>query len=153
MEDVNSSLRKQERFVAEYSKDQDATRAAIRAGYARKGAAASGRRLLKNPRVQAELQRLREERQQQEAVVQAIEKQEVLDFLTVVLRGGAGKKRFSLAEEENLGEHPEFFRARMRAAELLGRYLNLFGDAAAAKKEFYIPGPEIAQLPERKDLN
>ncbi len=152
MEAINSSLRKQQQFVAEYMQDRDATRAAIRAGYARKGAAASGRRLLQNTRVQAELQRL-EEAQQGKGAVEAVEKQEVLDFLTAVLRGGAGKKRFSLAEEENLSDNPEFFRARMRAAELLGQYFNLFGDTATAKKEFYIPGPETGLLPELKDMN
>ena len=153
MKEVDSSLKKQQQFAAEYMKDQDATRAAVRAGYARKGAAASGRRLLQNIRVQAELHRLEEAEQEKENAVQAIEKQEVLDFLTVVLRGGAGKKRFSPAEEENLGENPEFFRARMRAAELLGRHLNLFGDTASAKKEFYIPGPEVIRLQDLTDMN
>ncbi len=42
---------KQERFVAEYLKDQNATQAAIRAGYSKKTAAQQGSRLLMNVEV------------------------------------------------------------------------------------------------------
>jgi phage terminase small subunit len=38
-------------FVAEYSVDRNAIRAAIRAGYSRRGADVQGHRLLKNPEV------------------------------------------------------------------------------------------------------
>lgn len=44
---------RQQRFVAELLKDMDATRAYIRAGYARKGASASAANLLRRPEIQA----------------------------------------------------------------------------------------------------
>lgn len=49
---------KQERFCIEYSKDHNATGAAIRAGYAQGGAAAKGCELLKTPAVREEIDRI-----------------------------------------------------------------------------------------------
>ena len=49
---------KQRRFAREYVTDLNATRAAIRAGYSRKGAAVQGARLLRNAKVKAEVERL-----------------------------------------------------------------------------------------------
>ncbi len=50
---MNKLTAKQERFVAEYLIDLNATQAAIRAGYAEKGAAVEGSRLLANPKLAA----------------------------------------------------------------------------------------------------
>jgi phage terminase small subunit len=47
--------RKQALFVAEYLTDLNATRAAISAGYSRKGAEQTGSVLLRNPKVQQEI--------------------------------------------------------------------------------------------------
>ena len=49
---------KQQRFVREYLTDFNATRAAIRAGYSPKGASVQGARLLANAKVQAEVEQL-----------------------------------------------------------------------------------------------
>lgn len=46
---------KQRRFVVEYSKDENATQAAIRAGYSEGGAAQTGHHLLRNPKIQEAL--------------------------------------------------------------------------------------------------
>jgi len=46
---------RQARFVAEYSVEQNATRAAIKAGYAESSAAVTGSQLLRNPKVAVEL--------------------------------------------------------------------------------------------------
>lgn len=55
---------KQQRFIAEYAIDCNATQAAIRAGFARPGCRDTGRRLLKKPAIQqavdAELRRRRQ---------------------------------------------------------------------------------------------
>ena len=48
---MNNMTAKQERFVAEYLIDLNATQAAIRAGYAEKGAAVEGCRLLAKPKI------------------------------------------------------------------------------------------------------
>jgi len=52
---------KQQRFVEEYAVDSNATQAAIRAGYAQESAAVEGSRLLRNAKVKAKLQLLRNE--------------------------------------------------------------------------------------------
>ena len=49
---------KQQRFVREYLSDFNATQAAIRAGYSPKGASVQGARLLANAKVQAEVEQL-----------------------------------------------------------------------------------------------
>lgn len=48
---------KQQRFVAEYLKDQNATQAAIRAGYSQKTAGSQGFDLLKKPEIADEIRR------------------------------------------------------------------------------------------------
>jgi len=52
---------KQQRFIEEYLVDSNATQAAIRAGYASESAYAEGSRLLRNVKVKAKLQELRQE--------------------------------------------------------------------------------------------
>ncbi len=135
----NSSLYKQQQFAIEYVKDQNQTQAAIRAGYARKGAAASGRRLMENPKVKRQIQQLMEEKEKAEKqlVFPHLEYQEVLDFLTVVLRGGQGQARYSLASEKNMDESEAFLHERMRAAELLGRYFHLFDEDKPARERTF----------------
>ena len=49
---------KQRKFIAEYLKDQNATQAAIRAGYAKKDADVQGPRLLGNVSIKAEIDKL-----------------------------------------------------------------------------------------------
>ena len=46
---------RRERFAQEYAKDLNATAAAIRSGYAKKGAHVQGSRLLSNPKVRASI--------------------------------------------------------------------------------------------------
>jgi len=53
---------KQEEFCQQYIADKNATQAALRANYAERGAAAQGCNLLKNPKIQARLNQLNDER-------------------------------------------------------------------------------------------
>lgn len=52
---------KQAAFVAEYVKDQNATQAAIRAGYAQSSAHVTGHELLKHPKISEALTKVREQ--------------------------------------------------------------------------------------------
>lgn len=52
---------KQDRFCLEYIKDQNATQAALRAGYSERTAYSQGQRLLKHPDVQQQLAAMREQ--------------------------------------------------------------------------------------------
>lgn len=61
---------KQERFVAEYLIDLNATQAAIRAGYSEKTAYSTGQRLLKHVEVQAALQEAQAKRSERTEVTQ-----------------------------------------------------------------------------------
>lgn len=54
---------KQQRFVTEYLKDQNAMQAAIRAGYSEKGAGVQGHHLLKNPKVKTAVDKAMQEAQ------------------------------------------------------------------------------------------
>jgi phage terminase small subunit len=49
------------RFVKEYLLEQNATKAAIAAGYSEKGAGVTGHQLLKNPKIRAEINKKNEE--------------------------------------------------------------------------------------------
>lgn len=52
----------EQRFVEEYLIDLNATQAAIRAGYAKSGAAVQGHRLLRNDKIAAAIQQAKQER-------------------------------------------------------------------------------------------
>ena len=74
---------KQRKFADEYLIDCNATQAAIRAGYNEKTAYSQGQRMLKNVEVKAyideQLERLHNEK--------TADAQEVLEYLTAVMRG------------------------------------------------------------------
>ena len=55
MKEADALTAKQARFIEEYLVDRNATQAAVRAGYAKSGAAEEGSRLLRNAKVRAAL--------------------------------------------------------------------------------------------------
>lgn len=59
---------KQQRFIEEYLIDLNATQAAIRAGYAEKGADVTGCKLLGNPKVEAAVNAAKQKRSEQTAI-------------------------------------------------------------------------------------
>lgn len=104
---------KQERFVAEYIIDLNATQAAMRAGYSEKTAYSQGQRLLKDVEIQALLSK---------KIANASEK---LDLSAErVLRG--------LFEEATLKGEGASHAARVSAWGLLGKYHKLFTDRIEA---------------------
>ena len=76
---------KQKRFADEYLIDLNATQAAIRAGYSKKTAYSQGERLLKKVEVEKYIQ----ERMKQLASENVATEEEVIQYLTSVLRGEA----------------------------------------------------------------
>jgi phage terminase small subunit len=134
---------KQKRFVAEYFKDLNATRAYIRAGYAPKAARVEGHRLLKNPKISSVLQRvmkLRSRRTEhvQDRVVEGLAEiafQKITDYVTwddqgVVLKEFSPRRLGAISSTETKGPHSRIVRVRlhdkMKALKLLGRHLGLF---------------------------
>jgi phage terminase small subunit len=128
---------RQRLFCAEYMKDHNGKQAAIRAGYSEHTAAVQACDLLTRPHLQVEIQRLADKRLARcgvtvdyvlngivETVERCMQARPVLD-----------KKGRQLTEED-----PETGEARplwtfdaanvLRGKELLGRYLNMFGNKA-----------------------
>ena len=115
-----------QRFADEYLIDLNATRAAIRAGYSEKTAAAQASRLLKDVNISAYI-RQRMGNQQEETIASA---DEVMRYPTSVIRG---QSRSHVLAKDELGaerivEKPPDEKERLRAAELMGKRHQLFTD-------------------------
>ena len=121
---------KQRRFCEEYLIDLNATQAAIRAGYSKKTACSIGNENLMKP----EIKRYIDERMAEKDKELIADQDEVLKYLTSVLRG---KSRSSVVVVESTGdfcsEAREMEKApdekeRLKAAELLGKRYGLYTD-------------------------
>ena len=121
---------KQKRFADEYLVDLNATQAAIRAGYKEKTAYSQGQRMLKNVEIKTyieeQLQRLHNER--------TADAQEVIEYLTSVLRGKSEGEELvnefqgdGISKAVNVKKKPSE-KDKLRAAELLGKRFGIFTD-------------------------
>lgn len=117
---------KQKRFADEYIISGNATQAAIKAGYAKKAAYQTGAENLRKPQIKSYIdERLEELKSERTA-----DAQEVLEYLTSVMRGneteevliGVGEGMQSTIQKE-VGA-----KDRLKAAELLGKRFALFTD-------------------------
>ena len=121
---------KQKRFCDEYLIDLNATQAAIRSGYSEKTARKIGQENLTKPDIQAYISARMAEKESELIASQ----DEVLEYLTAVLRG---KTQSEVVVVENVGNFRSEARTmqkapdekeRLRAAELLGKRYSLFTD-------------------------
>lgn len=121
---------KQKRFCDEYLIDLNATQAAIRAGYSKKTAGAIGTENLHKPLID---QYIRERMEEKEKALIA-DQDEVLKYLTSVLRGQTESEEIVI---ENIGDFTSEARTmkkapsekdRLKAAELLGKRYGLYTD-------------------------
>ena len=140
---------KQERFVAEYLVDLNATQAAIRAGYSRKTAGAQGEQLLRNVRISTAVSEAMAKRAQAtgvtaERVVQELARVAFADPRGILEWGPDGVKLRKSAEltDDQAAAVAEVSESRtaaggtlkakmhdkVRALELLGKHLGLFTD-------------------------
>lgn len=117
---------KQKLFCDEYLIDLNATQAAIRAGYSEKTAYAIGQENLKKPVISEYI----EKRMAEKEKTLIADQDEVLKYLTAVLRGDS--KAHVLARNdmgaEKVIEKPPDEKERLKAAELLGKRYSLFTD-------------------------
>ena len=121
---------KQQRFADEYIISGNATDAAIKAGYSKKTAYSIGIENLKKP----EIKKLINEKLKELSDKKIADQQEVLAYLTAVLRGetqseivvveGVGD---GCSEARRLQKLPDE-KERLKAAELLGKRMGLFKD-------------------------
>lgn len=125
---------KQKIFCDEYIISLNATQAAIKAGYAEKTAYAIGAENLKKPKIQSYIS----ERMEQKESSLIATQDEVLKYLTSVLRGesqttdtllvGIGDGRQEVQEVEKKPSEKD----RLKAAELLGKRYGLYTDKVSA---------------------
>ncbi len=121
---------KQKRFVDEFLIDLNATQAAVRAGYSAETAYSIGAENLKKP----EIKRAIEEQLQQIHNARTADAQEIIEYLTSVMRGestaqvvvveGEGEGCSAARTMEKAPDEKE----RLRAAELLGKRFGIFTD-------------------------
>ncbi len=98
---------KQKAFIAEYMKDKNGTKAAIRAGYSEKSAYSQACDLLKKPEIIGEI----EARQNEALAAAGITAQSVLERIN------------RIAKDPDAAD-----KDKLKANELLGKYLGLFTD-------------------------
>lgn len=117
---------KQRKFADEYLIDCNATQAAIRAGYNKKTAYSQGQRMLKNVEVKTyideQLERLHNEK--------TADAQEVLEYLTAVMRGQHTEQTLQLVGDgvQTITDIDVSARERLKAAELIGKRYGMFKD-------------------------
>jgi len=114
---------KQQRFIDEYMKDLNATKAAIRAGYSEKGANSIGGENARKPHIKAAI----DKRLAEIKTVNVASAQEVEEYLTRVMRGdsnaeiviveGQGEGVSSARRMQKAPDEKE----RLKAAELLAK--------------------------------
>lgn len=121
---------KQKRFCDEYLVDLNGTQAAIRAGYSPR----SARQIADKNMSNGDIRKYIDERMQKKEKELIADQDEVLKYLTNVLRG---KSQSEIVVVENIGDFTSEARLiqkapdekeRLKAAELLGKRYNLFSD-------------------------
>lgn len=118
---------KQKRFCDEYLIDCNATQAAIRAGYSPKTAYSIGEENLKKP----ELKTYIDERLEQLHSEKTADAQEVLEYLTSVMRGEHTEQVLRLDGDgvQVVDSVQTPTRDKLKAAELIGKRYGMFKDA------------------------
>jgi len=124
---------KQKRFCTEYLIDLNATQAAIRAGYSEKTAYSMGQRMLKNVEIKKYIdQQLKQLKNEKTA-----DAQEVLEYLTAVMRGEQKEQVPLLVGEgvQELVQKDVSVKDRLKAAELIGKRYALFTEKMELQSE------------------
>lgn len=122
---------KQQRFADEYIISANATQAAIKAGYSKKYANTNASKLLQNTTIKSYIDERLAELQSQKVADQ----QEVLEYLTSVMRGEETEQTVigvgDLGQE--LTDIEVSARDRIKAAELLGKRYRMWTDKVEAE--------------------
>ena len=118
--------RKQRKFADEYLIDCNATQAAIRAGYSPKTANEQGNRLLANVSISTYIEQQLEQMHNKKTA----DAQEVLEYLTSVMRGEHTEQALRLVGEgvQEIDTLEVSAKDRIKAAELIGKRYGLFKD-------------------------
>lgn len=139
---------KQQRFVEEYLKDLNATRAYIRAGYSPTGADAGAARLLGNVRV-AEAIRVKREVVSEQAGLTAVW---VLDQLRENVERAMQAEAVRDREGNETGEYVYQGAVANKALELIGKHLGMFVERSEVKTTatvYVVEAPAKFTTPDR----
>ena len=117
---------KQKRFADEYLIDLNATQAAIRAGYSPKTAYSIGNENLNKPELKVYI----DEQLEKLHSAKTADTQEVLEYLTSVMRGEHTEQVLMLVGEgvQTVTDIDVSAKERIKAAELIGKRYALFSD-------------------------
>ncbi|MDU6825017.1 MAG: terminase small subunit [Streptococcus lutetiensis] len=117
---------KQQRFADEYIISGNATDAAVKAGYSKKYANTNASKLLQNTTIKSYIDERLADLQSQKVADQ----QEVMEYLTAVMRGEKTEPLLVLDGEgtQKVVNAVPPVQARTKAAELLGKRYRLFTD-------------------------
>lgn len=117
---------RQKRFCDEYLIDCNATQAAISAGYSAKTAKITGAKLLTNANLKAYIEEQLEKIHNEKTA----DAQEVLEYLTAVMRGQHTEQVLKLVGEgvQTITDIDVAAKERIKAAELIGKRYGLFKD-------------------------
>lgn len=117
---------RQKKFCDEYLIDCNATQAAIRAGYSPKTAKSIGQENLTKPDLKAYIDEQLELLHNQKTA----DAQEVLEYLTAVMRGQHTEQTLQLIGEgvQKITDIDVSARERLKAAELIGKHYGMFKD-------------------------
>ena len=117
---------RQKRFCDEYLIDCNATQAAIRAGYSPKTAKQIGQRMLTN----VDLKTYIDEQLEQIHNEKTADVQEVLEYLTAVMRGQHTEQTLQLIGDgvQKIADIDVSAKERLKAAELIGKRYGMFKD-------------------------
>ena len=123
---------KQQRFITAYIECKgNATAAALKSGYSKKSAATQGNINLANPTIKAEIDKRLGEMQKKDVATA----EEVLSFLTRVMRGEELEQEFYVKQDENGNNKVETFEvkprinSRLEASKSLARTFGMFKDS------------------------
>lgn len=121
---------RQKKFCDEYLIDLNATQAAIRAGYSERSAGRNADRMMKNDEIRSYI----EEQLKQLHNERTADAQEVVEYLTSVLRGESEGEELvnefqgdGISKAVNVKKKPSE-KDKLRAAELLGKRFGIFTD-------------------------
>lgn len=117
---------RQKKFCDEYLIDCNATQAAIRAGYSPKTAYSIGEENLKKPELKAYIDEQLELLHNKKTA----DAQEVLEFLTSVMRGEHTEQTLQLIGDgvQTITDIDVSAKERLKAAELIGKRYGMFRD-------------------------
>lgn len=117
---------RQKRFCDEYLIDCNATQAAIRAGYSPKTAKVTGAKMLTNANLKAYI----DEQLEQIHNEKTADAQEVLEYLTAVMRGQHTEQTLQLIGDgvQKIADIDVSAKERLKAAELIGKRYGMFKD-------------------------